>query len=65
MHNNLVEPNLARIPADGNQRATAILLKAQNTISQQLVESPDKDDHLALGRYGMRQATDDGVQSRH
>jgi hypothetical protein len=52
-----VNPNLARIPAGGDRRATAILLKAQNTISQQLVESLDKHDRLALGRYGMRQAT--------
>jgi hypothetical protein len=29
-----VNPNLARIPAGGDRRATAILLKAQNTISQ-------------------------------
>lgn len=57
VHDDLVKPSLARIPADGDPRAAAILLQAQDMISKQFAESLDDGDCLALGRYGTRQAT--------
>jgi hypothetical protein len=50
-----VKPNLVRIPADGDARAEAILLRAQGTISRGLLDSLDESDFVALGRYGARQ----------
>jgi len=52
-----MQPNLARIPARDDARAEAILLRAQGTITQQFLDTLDKRDHLALGRYGARQPT--------
>jgi hypothetical protein len=52
-----MQPNLARIPADGDARARAILQRAQGTISQQFLDTLGERDCLALGRYGTRQST--------
>lgn len=52
-----MEPNLARIPADGDTRAEAIIQRADGTVSSQILESLDNRDVLALGRYGARQPT--------
>jgi hypothetical protein len=54
-HDRAVKPNLVRIPAGGDARAEAILLRAQGTISRRLLDSLDERDYLALGRYGARQ----------
>ncbi len=56
-HHEPVEPNLARIPADGDARAEAILLRVQGLTGQHLLDSLDERDALALGRYGVRQPT--------
>jgi hypothetical protein len=52
-----VEPNMARIPADGEADARAILELACGRVTAKLVESLDGRDFLALGRYGARQPT--------
>ena len=52
-----MQPNLARIPADGDSRAQAILRRAQGAISQHFLDVLDEHDCLALGRYGTRQST--------
>jgi hypothetical protein len=52
-----VQPNLSRIPADGDHRAKMILLRVQGMTGQHLVDSLDERDALALGRYGARQPT--------
>jgi hypothetical protein len=52
-----VQPNLARIPGDGDARAKAILQRAQATVTGQLLDSLNDRDYLALGRYGARQPT--------
>jgi hypothetical protein len=57
VHDDLVEPNLARIPADGDPRAEAILRQIQDMISQEFLDSLDDSDYSALGRYGARQPT--------
>jgi hypothetical protein len=52
-----VEANMARIPADGEAEARAILELACARVTAKLVESLDGRDVLALGRYGARQPT--------
>jgi hypothetical protein len=52
-----VQPNLARIAADGDALAEVILQRAQGTITQQLLDSLDERAAVALGRYGARQPT--------
>jgi hypothetical protein len=52
-----VEPNMVRIPADGEADARAILERAGGRVTAKLVESLDGRDFLALGRYGARQPT--------
>jgi glycine/D-amino acid oxidase-like deaminating enzyme len=52
-----MKPNLARIPAAGDARAEAITRRARTAISQSLLDSLDKSDAEALGRYGARQPT--------
>jgi len=56
-HNDLMQPNLARIPAAGDARAQAILRHAEGMISQHFLDTLDERDCLALGRYGTRQTT--------
>ena len=50
-----MKPNLARIPAAGDDRAEAITQRARTAISQSLLDSLDDSDAVALGRYGARQ----------
>jgi hypothetical protein len=52
-----VKPNLARIPADGDAQAEAIMRRAHGAITQHLLDSLNERDAVALGRYGARQAT--------
>jgi hypothetical protein len=52
-----MKPNLARIPADGDVQAEAIIQRSGGLISQDLLDSLDQRDFIALGRYGARQAT--------
>lgn len=52
-----MQPNLARIPADGDVRAEAIIHRARAAVTRQLLDSLDDRDLLALGRYGARQPT--------
>lgn len=52
-----VQPNLSRIPGDGDGRAEAILLRVQGMTGQHLLNSLDERDALVLGRYGARQPT--------
>lgn len=49
--------NLARIPADGDAAAEAILRRAVKPVDSHLVESLDESACLALGRYGARLPT--------
>jgi hypothetical protein len=51
------QPNLLRIPADGDARARTILQRVQGTVSQHFLDNLTERDCLALGRYGTRQAT--------
>lgn len=52
-----MEPNLARIPADGDADAEAITALAGGTVTAALVASLTDGDFRALGRYGARQPT--------
>ena len=52
-----MQPNLSRIPADGDRRAEGILLRVRGLSGQDLVDSLDERDALPLGRYGIRQPT--------
>jgi hypothetical protein len=52
-----VEPNLTRIPADGDNRAEAIIRRAEAPVSGPLLDSLNDRDAVALGRYGARQPT--------
>ena len=51
-HDGAMEPNLVRIPAGGDARAEAIVLRAGETINRRLLDTLDERDYLALGRYG-------------
>lgn len=50
----LMEPNLIRIPADGDEDAQAIIELARGPVTAALLESLDNQDFIALGRYGAR-----------
>ena len=52
-----VEPNLARIPADGDADAEAILELARGRVSADLLDCMNDRDAIALGRYGARNTT--------
>jgi hypothetical protein len=52
-----MQPNLARIPGDGDARAQAILRRAPGAVSQALLKTLDDRAYLALTRYGIRQPT--------
>lgn len=52
-----MEPNLARIPADGDADAEAILELARGGITVDFLACLNDRDAIALGRYGARQTT--------
>jgi hypothetical protein len=52
-----VEPNLARIPADKDADAKAILELARGGVTADLLDCMNDTDAIALGRYGARHAT--------
>jgi hypothetical protein len=56
-HDGQVKPNLAKIPADGDAQAEAIVRRVHGAITQHLLDSLNERDGVALGRYGARQAT--------
>jgi hypothetical protein len=56
-HDDRMEPNLARIPADGDAQAAAIMRRAHGAITQHLLDNLNEHDAAALGRYGARQPT--------
>lgn len=56
-HDDRVELDLARIPADGDARAEAIMRRAHGPITQHLLDTLTEHDAVALGRYGARQPT--------
>ena len=57
MQPGLSQPNLSRIPSDGDGRAEAILLSVQGMTGQHLLDALDERDAPVLGRYGARQPT--------
>jgi hypothetical protein len=52
-----VEPNLARIPADRDAEAEAILELARGGVTADLLSCMNDRDAIALGRYGARHTT--------
>jgi hypothetical protein len=52
-----VQPNLTRIPADGDADAEAILELARDGVTAELLGSLLDADRIALERYGARHAT--------
>lgn len=52
-----VEPNLARIPADKDADAEAILELARGGVTADLLDCMNDTDAIALGRYGARHTT--------
>jgi hypothetical protein len=52
-----VEPNLARIPADRDADAEAILELAHDGVTLDLLDCVNDRDAIALGRYGARHTT--------
>jgi hypothetical protein len=57
VHDGGVEPNLIRIPAGADAQARRILSRVPGMIGPAFLESLDKSDFSALGRYGARQPT--------
>jgi hypothetical protein len=51
------EPNLRRIPGDGDRVAESILLRMPTPVDARFIESLTAADRLALGRYGARMAS--------
>jgi len=52
-----VQPNLLRIPAGGDAQARRILSRSPAAIGPAFLQSLEKNDFRALGRYGTRHAT--------
>lgn len=51
-----MQPNLERIPGYDDVRAEAIVRRAHDGVTAELMDKLDSRDVLALGRYGTRQA---------
>lgn len=56
-HHASMQPNLRRIPDDGDAAAKAILNQLPEHIDSRLIESLDASNGLALARFGIRSAT--------
>lgn len=50
-----MQPNLERIPGYDDARAEVIVRRAQDGVTADLMNSLERRDVLALGRYGIRQ----------
>jgi hypothetical protein len=52
-----MQPNMERIPGYDDARAEAIVRRAHERVTAELMNELDSRDVLALGRYGARQPT--------